>query len=64
MEKNTNIDVFEEILDNYLQSFEYGKAHVNVWMKYCNHTHIKGIQSWIKQNTQSKHGIMNLWIQR
>jgi len=34
------------------------------WMKYHSHTHIKGIQSWIKQGTQPKHKIMNMWIQR
>ncbi len=30
MEENTNIDVFEEINENYLQSSKYVEAHVNV----------------------------------
>ncbi len=30
MEENTNINVFEEIEENYLRPFEYVKAHVNV----------------------------------
>ncbi len=30
MEENTNIDVVEEIEENYLQSSMYAKAHVNV----------------------------------
>jgi hypothetical protein len=30
VEENTNINVLEEIEDNYLQSFEYAKAQVNV----------------------------------
>ncbi len=30
MEKNTNINVLEEIGENYLQSFEYAEAHMNV----------------------------------
>ncbi len=30
MDENTNIDVVEEIEENYLQSFEYAKAQVNV----------------------------------
>jgi hypothetical protein len=30
VEENTNIDVLEEIEENYLRSFEYAKAHVNV----------------------------------
>jgi len=34
------------------------------WMKYHNHIHIKEIQRWKKLGTQSKHGIMNLWIRK
>ncbi len=34
------------------------------WIKYHNHTHIKRIHSWIKQGTQWKHQIMNLWIRK
>jgi len=30
VEKNTNIDVLEEIEENYLQSFEYVEAQVNM----------------------------------
>jgi hypothetical protein len=30
VENNNNIDVVEEIKENYLQSFEYVEAHVNV----------------------------------
>jgi hypothetical protein len=30
VEENTNIDVFEEIEENYLQSFEYAEAQVNM----------------------------------
>jgi hypothetical protein len=30
VEENTNIDVLEEIEKNYLQSFEYARAQVNV----------------------------------
>ncbi len=30
VEDNTNIDVFEETEENYLRSFEYAKAQVNV----------------------------------
>ncbi len=30
MEENTNIDVLEEIKENYLQSFKYAEAQVNV----------------------------------
>ncbi len=30
MEENTNIDVVEEIEENYLLSFEYAKVEVNV----------------------------------
>ncbi len=30
MEENTNIDVLEEIEENYLWSFSYVKAQVNV----------------------------------
>ncbi len=30
MDENTNIDVLEEIEDNYLQSFKYAEAQVNV----------------------------------
>ncbi len=30
MEENINIDVFKETEENYLQSSEYAKAHVNV----------------------------------
>ncbi len=30
MEENTNIDVLEENKENYLRSFEYAKAQVNV----------------------------------
>jgi hypothetical protein len=29
VEENTNIDVFEEIEENYLQSYKYAKAHMN-----------------------------------
>jgi hypothetical protein len=28
--ENTNVDVFEEIEENYPRSFEYSKAQVNV----------------------------------
>jgi len=28
--ENTNVDVFEEIEENYPRSFEYAKAQVNV----------------------------------
>jgi len=34
------------------------------WMKYHNHTHIKGIQGWIKQSACPKHEIVNMWIQK
>jgi len=30
VEENTNTDVFEETEENYLRSFEYAKAQVNV----------------------------------
>ncbi len=30
VEENTNINVFEEIEENYLKSSEYAKAQVNV----------------------------------
>jgi hypothetical protein len=30
VEENTNIDVLEEIEENYLQSFKYAKAQMNV----------------------------------
>ncbi len=30
MDETTNVDVFEETKENYLRSFEYAKAHVNV----------------------------------
>jgi hypothetical protein len=30
VEENTNINVFEEIEENYLRPFEYAKAYVNV----------------------------------
>jgi hypothetical protein len=30
VEENTNINVVEEIEENYLRSFEYAEAHVNV----------------------------------
>jgi len=30
VDQNTNIDVVEETEENYLQSFEYAKAQVNV----------------------------------
>jgi hypothetical protein len=30
VEENINIDVVEEIKENYLQSSKYAKAHVNV----------------------------------
>ncbi len=30
VEENTNIKVLEKIEENYLQSFEYANAHVNV----------------------------------
>jgi hypothetical protein len=30
VDENTNIDVVEETKENYLQSFEYAKAQVNV----------------------------------
>jgi len=30
VKKNTNINVVEETKENYLQSFKYAKAHVNV----------------------------------
>ncbi len=29
VEENTNVDVFEEIEENYTRSFEYAKAQVN-----------------------------------
>jgi hypothetical protein len=48
VEENTNIDVIEEIGENYLRSFEYTKHKWMCWMKYHNPTHIKGIQSWIE----------------
>jgi len=34
------------------------------WLKYHSHNHIKEIQSGIKQSTQLKSGIMNMWIRR
>ncbi len=43
MEENTNIDVVEEIGENYLRSFEYAKAQVNVLDEIRSYTHIKGI---------------------
>ncbi len=30
VQKNTNIDVFEETTENYLQSYGYAEAQVNV----------------------------------
>ncbi len=30
VDENTNVDVFEEIEENYPRSFKYVKAHVNV----------------------------------
>jgi hypothetical protein len=30
VEENTNIDVLEEIKENYLRASKYAKAHVNV----------------------------------
>ncbi len=30
LEENTNIDAFEKTKENYLRSFEYTKAQVNV----------------------------------
>ncbi len=51
MEENTNIDVVEKIEENYLRSFEYAKAQVNMLDEDHNHTHIKGIHSWIEQGT-------------
>jgi hypothetical protein len=61
VDENTNVDVFEETDKNYPRKFWFSKG-TNESMKYHNHTHIKGIQNWINQSTQSKHGIMNLWI--
>jgi hypothetical protein len=29
VDENTNVDVFEEIKENYPRSFKYAKAHVN-----------------------------------
>jgi hypothetical protein len=51
MDENTNVDVFEEIKENYPRSSEYAKAQVMCWMKYQSPIHIKGIESWIKQDT-------------
>jgi hypothetical protein len=30
VDENTNVDVFEENNENYLRSYEYAEAHVNV----------------------------------
>jgi hypothetical protein len=30
VEKNSNINMFEEFKENYLKPFKYGEAHVNV----------------------------------
>ncbi len=59
-----NINVFEKTKENYLRLFEYVEAQTNVLDVYNTHIHIKKIQSWIKQETQSKLGIMNMLIQR
>jgi hypothetical protein len=64
VEENTNIDVVEEIEDNHLRSSKYVKAQVNVLDEVPCYTHIKGTHSWIKQSTQPKHVIMNMWIRR
>ncbi len=51
VEENTNIDVIEEIEENYLQSFEYAKAHVNVLDEIpWSYSH-QWNQSWIKKGT-------------
>ncbi len=51
MDENTYVDVFEETKENYPKSFKYVKAQVNALDENRNHILIKGIQSWIKQNT-------------
>jgi hypothetical protein len=51
VDENTNVDVFEDTKENYPRSFEYAEAKVNALDEVCNHTHIKGIQNWIKQGT-------------
>jgi hypothetical protein len=43
VDENTNVDVFEEIEENYPRSFEYARAQVNALDEVCSHTHIKGI---------------------
>jgi hypothetical protein len=40
VEKNTNINVFEEIEKNYLQSFKCAEAQVNVLDEVPSHIHI------------------------
>ncbi len=64
VDENTNVDVLEENEENYPRSSEYAETQANALDEYYNHTHIKGIENWIKQGTQSKHRIMNLWIWR
>ncbi len=64
VEENTNIDVFEEIEENYLQSFEYAEAQVNMLDEVPQSYSRQGNPKQDQINTQLKHEIMNLWIQR
>jgi hypothetical protein len=48
VEENTNIDVYEEIEENYLQSFEYAKAQVNVLDEVLqSYSHQRYLNMWI-----------------
>jgi hypothetical protein len=63
VEENTNIDVLEEIKENYLQSFKYAEAQVNVLdevpQSYSHQGNLKLDQ--IRYITEIR--IMNMWIQ-
>ncbi len=63
MEENTNINVVEETEENYLRSFEYVEARVNV-LDEVPWSYLHQGNPKIKQGTQPKQGIMNLWIWR
>jgi predicted solute-binding protein len=64
VEKNTNIDMVEEIEKNYLWSFEYAEAHVNVLdelsQSYSNQRNLELDQT----RYTTKNDIMNMWIRR
>ncbi len=42
---------------NHINMKRHGRM---CWMKYWNHIHIKGIHSWIKQNTQLNSKVLEL----